>query len=642
MSSDDEIMGQPVGGPAVLPPDVGSSDDEIMCGAPQERVVRRRVRLPKPAPPTAGSFWTLALTKVLDGESYGVFGVVELSWDLQFPTGDVDERDCGTLVYKAGNLHSVPTGAAILHGIDFASSLVGLHVLGAVGQTLLDNGQTIASHLHGEGADSTNLLFCSDAEAEALLSGPHVFRTVAIRKRSKPLGVLFDTPNPATLRRWREKVRDEGAIEANPADAVLAVSVAPGDPMLVPGPLLHLPERFLERSDTPSMPMRSRVRNRAEIDPVKLVTALGVARHLRSVKSFTEVVDDAYDYLFLDAPERLALQRSDPSYSTIYRSLARADAVSMLLFRRQLQQWRADGVVRSMNMYNDASPVTGAELAGILVDINFKDGTQERVVLPGSTLAYGHTDTISKGSAMLWAIWLIAGPSTDDVLWFCAQVRSLTTDFGVEMHLLEMPDIAAAMVAWAGGTPLRRVVPIINQDRRLFAMALRIGGWSHTLGNIMKAVANEFIRWPRFLGNMRSLCKFFKNDSYRLHIKRNARRIGLPANEKALLRSFNASFAKWRYETVVEALSQLLARRAICGLITNDLFLHVQDKEELKAVLAACADREFWDWAATSHPELFKELETLRRWGMVCDCEAHLEERRLASGKLFIKCPRTV
>ena len=56
------------------------------------------------------------------------------------------------------------------------------------------------------------------------------------------------------------------------------------------------------------------------------------------------------------------------------------------------------------------------------------------MILPGSTLAYGHTDTMSKGVALVWAIWLIASPTRDDVTWFCHNVRSFTTDFGVEVH----------------------------------------------------------------------------------------------------------------------------------------------------------------------------------------------------------------
>jgi hypothetical protein len=195
----------------------------------------------------------------------------------------------------------------------------------------------------------------------------------------------------------------------------------------------------------------------------------------------------------------------------------------------------------------------------MLVDVTFNDGSPAiRLVLPGSTLAYGRTGTMDKGAALLWSIWLIAGPSLDALEWFCDNVRSLTTDFGVEMHLLELPDIKEALLAWAAGCPLPRVRMLVKPDQRLFRKALRIAGWSHTMGNIMKDTAEQFPQWPSFLGMMRSMVKFYKNTSYREHIRR---RLVWTAEEDKTLKHFTASFAKWRYETVFEVLRQLLDYR---------------------------------------------------------------------------------
>ena len=66
--------------------------------------------------------------------------------------------------------------------------------------------------------------------------------------------------------------------------------------------------------------------------------------------------------------------------------------------------------MRSINVYSDASPVAGVELQGMIVDINLTVGKKLRIILPGSTLAYGHTDTMAKGVALIWGIFLIAGP----------------------------------------------------------------------------------------------------------------------------------------------------------------------------------------------------------------------------------------
>ena len=143
-----------------------------------------------------------------------------------------------------------------------------------------------------------------------------------------------------------------------------------------------------------------------------------------------------------------------------------------------------------------------------------------RLVLPGSTLAYGCTDSTSKGVALLWAIWLVAGPTEADIAYVCSKFRSLTTGFGTEVHLLETLDITAAFVAWIGGAPLEKLRPLVNHGVRLFPNALRIAGWSHAFGNIMKAIAESFGSWPKFLAHLRALCKSFRNRSYREHIKR--------------------------------------------------------------------------------------------------------------------------
>jgi len=361
---------------------------------------------------------------------------------------------------------------------------------------------------------------------------------------------------------------------------------------------------------------------------------------------FVVALDDTHEYLFQDEPEvgPRGNKDKDVSRTTIRRALAQADLVSMSLTRRMFKTWRAQGVVKAITVYSDASPVVGVELQGMLVDIvfrageGFRDGDVIRLILPGSTLAYGHTDTISKGMALLWGIWLIAGPTTDDITWFCYNVRSFTTDFGVEMHLLDIPDVAEAMVAWAGGRPLHQVRILVKPDSRLFRRALRIAGWSHTMGGVMKGAAENMPEWPSFLTNMRSLCKFYKNSTYRSHIRR---KLELREDVNKSLLSFTAGFAKWRYETVYEVLRQLLGVREVSEMpLPRELVARAQDQEDLSKVMAACRDRPFWRWASASFNKVFKDLERLRRWGMVCECPAHREERRASGGKKFIKCPR--
>ena len=135
------------------------------------------------------------------------------------------------------------------------------------------------------------------------------------------------------------------------------------------------------------------------------------------------------------------------------------------------------------------------------------------------------------------------------------------------------------------------------------------------------------------------LCKFWKNSTHRRHVRTKLR---LPRDLDKKLVNFTAGFAKWRYETVCEVLRQLLEVREVCEMpLPRELFLHPQDAEEIAKVMAACREKPFWRWAAASYKKIFQDLEYLRRWGMVCECPEHREERKRSGGKKFIKCPRT-
>ena len=499
-------------------------------------------------------------------------------------------------------------------------------------------GETIARFLVREHARVEQLLGCSTSEASALRSsvtegpGRHRFRVVPMYRRwADPSLYIAGHPKRQLVKRWRTQQR-EGSSSDGDSEGSLPAAPQPAN---ADGDLLtYVPDRYDSLAPGPS------IRGRRAADPVRLVHALSVVRHLRSPKLFVEALDDTYDYLFQDEDVGPRGDRHlDPSRTSLQRALARSDVVSMNITRRMFMQWRLAGVVKAINVYCDASPVTGAELQGMIIDVVFNDDREmERITLPGSTLAYGFTGTMSKGVALLWAIWLVAGPSTDELRWFCTNVRSFTTDFGVEMHLLDLPDISEAMVAWASGRPLHTVGPLVKPDSRLFARALRIAGWSHTMGGVMKGIAEKIPQWPPSLTHMRALCKFYKNSSYRRHIRR---KMDLEPEADRSLIHFTAGFAKWRYETVFEVQRQLLRVRVVSQLLQPQLFARPQDQELFIQVMAACRDAPFWRFTSVSFTKIFSELEYLRRWGMVCECPAHREQRRLSGGKKFIKCSRT-
>ena len=486
------------------------------------------------------------------------------------------------------------------------------------------------------------LMQCSEAQVAlirdvAATGFPRVFRSAIVRSRGPyPRIRVGGQPTKKDLKLWRR------AASANYILAGFASAPEPSIP--VPNehdnPLLYLPPgpRFEQFS---SACYRRNVRGRAEVDPVRKLRAINVAQHLRQPALFQQVLEGAIDYLGMEEGNEIEHDyRLDPSRGTMDKSLARAVVVAMNLQRRLFRLWRRDDLIRSINIYSDASPVVGAELQGMLIDVNFKDNSSRRLTLPGSTLAYGFAGSTSKSVALVHALWLVGGPRADDTRWLCSMVRSMTTDFGVEMHLLEAPDIIDAFVQYMDGAPLESVAPLVKVGTRMWPRAMRIAGWSHTIGGIMKTAAEAFPQWPSHLADERSLCKFFKNVTYRRHIVRT---LGpLHPELSSLLSSFTAGFAKWRYETECEVLRQLLPLRDLCeNKLVAALFPKVQGQAELDRFFRACRCKDFWRWAKVAYPEVFRRLERLRKWGMVCDHEVCEALRKACNYGKHIECPRT-
>ena len=444
---------------------------------------RRRARAP---PETEGTFWVIAVSEELDDAAGSLIahGLVQLLWQL---TREGVEREggigggiCGSLIYSVRRTALLDHPRNLPHDVDLARPVAGLQGLAAIRSCIVQgSGDTVSQFLVRERARCEHdLLLCSPSETTTLLAAGPVFRRfrcVPIYRRwADPSRLIVSLPKKVVLRNWRKSERND-AVDTDDDSSSSPVENGPD------GPMLYLPPGYIEESRHP--PRRRSRLTKAPKDPVRLIHALGVVRHLRSPKYFIAALDDTHEYLFQDdADVGPRLSDDDPARSTIRRALARADAVSLSVTRRMFQQWRADDVLKAINVYCDASPVVGVELQGMLIDVVLKNGEVNRMVLPGSTLAYGRTGTMSKGVGLLWAIWLIAGPTAGDVAWFCHNVRSLTTDFGVEMHLLDIPDIAEAMIRWAGGLPLHQARVWVKPDVRLFNRALRLAGWSHTMG----------------------------------------------------------------------------------------------------------------------------------------------------------------
>ena len=310
----------------------------------------------------------------------------------------------------------------------------------------------------------------------------------------------------------------------------------------------------------------------------------------------------------------------------------------MNISRREFKADRLHDRVLGINLFSDASPVTGEEFQGMVMETYYRDNTAKQQILPGSTLHYGNMSATAKGICLVFALWLVAGPFVCDMAWMVSKVVCIATDFGNEMKTIEMPFVLRAFLAWLGGRELVACRPLVDHTRRLFYNALRVSGWSHMWGNLMKSVAEAVPAWPDIITHLRALCAFLHNTSWRNHIKNMLK--GNADLGLKLLDSWTASFIKWRFECVDDVLQQLKPLRPIMeGRVVAEMFGNVQDRVTLDAGIKACRDKDLWCYICAASDLVFRPCEKARHWGMVCDCPEHIRERR-EDNKKHIACWR--
>ena len=136
-------------------------------------------------------------------------------------------------------------------------------------------------------------------------------------------------------------------------------------------------------------------------------------------------------------------------------------------------------------------------------------------------------------------------------------------------------------------------MPRVLRTTRLLPYCLKIGGWSHTCGNIMRDVVTTTQRWPVYLTWLRALCRFLKKRHYRRHFKRWILQIhGVDPGTD--LDHFSADFAKWRFETVHTVLFAIVKIRQFLNYWTPHAWNNMQDHETFNEVKEALEDDIFY------------------------------------------------
>jgi len=348
------------------------------------------------------------------------------------------------------------------------------------------------------------------AFAMGIFSGarPYLVRSVALAARFSPAQIIPGHPATFLLRRLRidaggscaqrRERRRRGLDDAEFERAYNEV-------------LLELPKR--SRGHEGASHADDISRSKRDLDPLKMLRALAFSQYLKTPKTFSLAMGAAHA---IDNP--LAAPRDptrDPSRSSLERALCRMDIVDILVERRHFHADRIFDRIDFIGFYSDSSPVTGEEIQGMLLDVILKDETHRRVTLPGASLPYGLFGSIMKSVTLLWACWLVAGPFFEHMSYFYSKCRCITTDGGAEIKTLDLPDVLKAFLKWNAGARLEDCRGLVDHSRRLLYNSLRVSGWSHCWGNLMKDLVKVCTKWPRFNEQLNMLVNFIRNASWR-------------------------------------------------------------------------------------------------------------------------------
>jgi len=495
-----------------------------------------------------------------------------------------------------------------------------------------EDGQTVRNVIESFGNVDMEVFYSTCHEVLDLLGQvtPHVFRSVRLGVRTDAKMVFQPYPSLKTIADWR---REDGISRVDLGASRRRAAEKSYEDILLELP----PEKRRRRGGSGPTGAPSGGVKTPAMDPIHVLNALGFAKFLRTPRDFTPAMGAAFKYDNPDCEEEERDSSKDPGRSTLDDAFTKLDIVDLLLLRRRLHADASVDAILAINVYSDSSPVSGEEIQGMLIDITRRNGDNERITLPGGTLSYGLFDSVSKSICLLHAFWLLAGPDVETVQYMCDKVVACTTDFGTEMHLLEMRDVTRAYCLWMSGYELDNCRQFVDVNRRWLERAVRISGWSHTYGNIMKHTAETSARWPKILDKMRACVSFLRVATWRDWIA-EALKIAPPDDfDVTKLQHFCCTMAKWRYETITVTMETLnVFRNLFERHLKYEWFQNAQDREMLKSVFDAAADPFLWKFMCAAAREVFTPTERDRHWGMICGCEEHLRQRR--EGAKHILC----
>ena len=194
---------------------------------------------------------------------------------------------------------------------------------------------------------------------------------------------------------------------------------------------------------------------------------------------------------------------------TLRRARVRLDFVCLLLCRQLYRQTLQNSSLEdiSFHLFADASPQwRGAEIFCSSLDMRVGDLFQRRM-LPLLQLHMELMDTLGKAVALMWQILLSVGPSFTAFRTFCRNVRSITTDLGVERLIVDLQNVSQEFFVFVD--PKARQHD--DNDEHLFPRAVCMPGWKHMCDGLVRYGLFNLVWFPGWLVLISLLSSLFSS-----------------------------------------------------------------------------------------------------------------------------------
>jgi hypothetical protein len=127
-----------------------------------------------------------------------------------------------------------------------------------------------------------------------------------------------------------------------------------------------------------------------------------------------------------------------------------------------------------------------------------------------------HTKLADKCMALMWQIWLLAGPGKEAIREWLSTIRVIVSDWGTESGIHEAPDVVDAFFHYLETGKI--AYDMIKPNTYLFPFAVWCPGWCHIWDNLTKDAVHKLPWWPAWLNIFKSCIRFFRFLSYRVSL----------------------------------------------------------------------------------------------------------------------------